>query len=84
MLQKGVIMELLYPSDITKKQFAIIQPSTKTRIDLGINIKGKTPEGRLENSGSFNAMVSHRVKLTDKKEVDKELIEWLKEAYSLA
>lgn len=73
-----------YVSVRRKKQFAIIQPSTKTRVDIGINIKGKDPDGRLEKSGSFNAMVSHRVKLTDKKEVDKELINWLKEAYEQA
>jgi predicted transport protein len=73
-----------YVSVRRKKQFAIIQPSTKTRVDVGINIKDKAPEGRLEKSGSFNMMVSHRVKLSDKKEVDKELISWLKEAYEQA
>ena len=73
-----------YVSIRRKKQFAIIQPSTKTRVDIGINIKGKEPEGRFEKSGSFNSMVSHRVKLADKKEIDKELIGWLKEAYEQA
>ena len=42
------------------KQFAIIQPSTATRVDVGINLKGIKPAGRLEASGSFNAMVSHQ------------------------
>ncbi|MEE8170898.1 MAG: DUF5655 domain-containing protein, partial [Phycisphaerae bacterium] len=37
--------------------------------------------GRLEASGSFNAMVSHRVRLSSKAEVNKELIAWLKAAY---
>jgi len=59
------------------KQFAIIQPSTKTRVDLGINLKGTEPEGRLEASGSFYAMVSHRVQITDSKDVDDELNQWL-------
>lgn len=70
-----------YVSLRRNKQFAIIQPSTKTRVDVGINIKDAKPTDRLEKSGSFNAMVSHRVRLTDKKEVDKELIAWLKAAY---
>jgi len=73
-----------YVSLRRSKQFAIIQPSTKTRLDIGINLKGKEPTDRLELSGSFNAMVSHRVRLTDPKELDKELIGWIKEAYENA
>ena len=52
-----------YVSLRRSKQFAIIQPSTKTRVDLGLNMKGDPAKGRLEKSGSFNAMVSHRVRL---------------------
>ena len=70
-----------YVSLRRNKQFALIQPSTKTRVDVGINLRGKEPEGRLEASGSFNAMVSHRVRLTDKDQVDEALAEWLKAAY---
>ena len=70
-----------YVSLRRKKQFALIQPSTKTRVDIGINLKGADTTDRLEKSGSFNAMVSHRVRLGGKSEVDKELISWLKEAY---
>ncbi|ANO50712.1 DUF4287 domain-containing protein [Woeseia oceani] len=67
-----------------KKQFALIQASTKDRVDLGINLKGEPASGRLENSGSFNAMVSHRVRLTKKSEVNAELKAWLKKAYERA
>jgi len=66
---------------ITKKQFALIQPSTKTRVDLGLKIKGKEPIGRLENSGPFGAMCTHRIQLTDVSEIDEEVIAYLKEAY---
>ena len=66
------------------KQFALIQPSTKTRVDVGINLKGVDADGRLEASGSFNAMVSHRVRTGDVKDVDRELIGWLKQAYDKA
>ena len=44
-----------------KTQFALIQPSTKTRIDLGLNLKGVAPEGRLE---AMNGMCTHKVRLT--------------------
>jgi len=73
-----------YISVKRKKQFAIIQPSTKTRLDLGLNIKGKEPEGKLEKSGSFNAMCSHRVRLEGAEEVSDEVTDWIKEAYDSA
>lgn len=73
-----------YVSIRRKKQFAILQPSTKTRLDVGINLKGTEPNERLEASGSFNAMVSHRVRVTQIDEVDEELLGHLKEAYSNA
>lgn len=73
-----------YVSVRRNKQFAIIQPSTKTRVDVGINLKGTKPTDRLEKSGSFNAMVSHRVRLESKSDVDAELKKWLKAAYEAA
>ena len=73
-----------YVSLRRNKQFALIQPSTKTRVDLGINLKGKNPGGRLEASGSFNAMVSHRVRLGEPTDVDAELVDWLQQAYQAA
>ena len=73
-----------YVSLRRNKQFALIQPSTKTRVDLGINFKNEPANGRLENSGSFNAMVSHRVKLGKPADVDKDVKAWLKKAYNEA
>lgn len=66
------------------KQFAIIQPSTRTRVDLGLNLKGTPAKGRLENSGSFNAMVSHRVRLEETADVDKDVKAWIKQAWDEA
>lgn len=73
-----------YVSLRRSKQFAIVQPSTATRLDVGLNLKGVAPSGRLEASGSFNSMVSHRVRLEPGRTVDKELIGWLKQAYDQA
>ncbi|MEO8501035.1 MAG: DUF4287 domain-containing protein [Vicinamibacteria bacterium] len=73
-----------YVSLRRNKQFAIVQPSTPTRLDVGLNLKGVVPSGRLEASGSFNAMVSHRVRLVSVKDADKELIGWLRQAYDQA
>lgn len=73
-----------YVSLRRNKQFALIQPSTKDRVDIGINLKGSKPGGRLEASGSFNAMVSHRVRIASKKEVDAEVKAWWRKAYDAA
>lgn len=66
------------------KQFGLIQPTTKTRVDLGLVLKGKAPAGRLEASGSFNSMVTHRVRLESADQVDGEVKAWLKEAFDAA
>ena len=66
------------------KQFALVQPSTATRIDIGINLKGVAPTGKLEASGSWNGMVSHRVKLITPADFNKDVKAWLKQAYEQA
>lgn len=68
-------------SIIRKKQFALIKPATKTRIDLGLKIKDKQITNRLENSGPFGAMCTHRVQITEINQIDSELKNWLVEAY---
>lgn len=73
-----------YVSLRRSKQFGLIQPSTATRLDLGLNLKGVEPKGRLEASGSWNAMCSHRVRLASAADVDAEVKAWLRRAYDAA
>ncbi|HXH61965.1 MAG TPA: DUF5655 domain-containing protein [Fimbriimonadaceae bacterium] len=63
-----------------KKQFAMVGPATNTRIEVGLNMKGVKPTARLvaEKPGG---MCQYKVKVTDKKEVDAELVGWIKEAF---
>ena len=68
-------------SIIRKKQFALIKPATKTRIDLGLKLRNKSTGIRLEGPGPFGTMCTHRVRLSDDSEVDSELTQWLEEAY---
>lgn len=70
-----------YVSLRRSRQFALVQPSTKTRVDLGLRLDGVEPAGRLESSGSFNSMVSHRVRLNGVEDVDDEVLQWLEAAY---
>ena len=65
------------------KKFGIVQISTE-RLDIGIKLKGVKPTDRLEAAGKWNAMVTHRVRITDPKQIDKEVIAWLKQAYEAA
>jgi len=65
------------------KQFAVLQPAAG-RLDVGIQLKGVDPGPRLEASGSFNAMLTHRVRVASADEVDGELIGWLQQAYDVA
>ena len=67
-----------------KRQFALIQPSTKKRIDLGLKFNDKPHTGRLETSGPFGTMCTHRVKLIDLDQVNDELLKWIREAYEQA
>jgi hypothetical protein len=73
-----------YVSLRRSKQFALLQPSTKTRLDVGLNLKGVPPAGRLEASGSFNSMCTHRVRVEKAADIDKALLGWLKDAYDRA
>lgn len=72
-----------YVSLRRKKQFALVQPGPG-RIDVGINLKGVDPNGRLEKSGSFNAMCTHRVRVNGTDDVNDELLGWLRQAYEQA
>jgi hypothetical protein len=64
------------------KMFAVIKPSTRTRLDLGLKLKGKVASGRLQAAPGFGSgSITHKVALTSLEEVDDELLEWMKEAY---
>jgi predicted transport protein len=65
------------------KNFAVMNPATKTRNDLGLNLKGTDPTARLlaEKPGS---MCTHKVKLEAVSELDSELKSWITAAFELA
>jgi hypothetical protein len=65
------------------RKFGIIQISN-SRLDIGIKLKGFPPAGRFAASGSWNAMVTHRVRITDPDQIDLQLLEWLRQPYLAA
>lgn len=73
-----------YVSLRRKKQFALLMPSTKDRFDIGLALKGEEPVGRLELAGSWNAMVSHRVRVAAGEAAGDDVAGWLRAAYDRA
>lgn len=64
------------------KQFALIEPASATRVNLGLQLKGVPVAGRLEKYPS--TMCTYRVKLDSAAQLDAELKGWLKQAYDAA
>jgi len=73
-----------YINVLRGKKFAILQPSATERFDIGIKLKGVGPVTRFEPAGTWNAMVTHRVRVGDPKEIDAAVVDWLKRAYDAA
>ena len=69
-----------YVSLRRKKQFAMIGPKTNTRFEVGINAKDFKKNVRLLEQPK-GSMCNYIVNLTDAKEVDAELVAWIKSAY---
>lgn len=63
-----------------KRQFAMLQPATKTRFEIGLNLKGEPVKGKLEPAGS-NLMCSHKINISSESGIDKEVIDWIKISY---
>ena len=66
-----------------KRQFAMLGPATNTRVDLGLNMKGVPSTERLLEMPP-GGMCQYQVRLSSEKEVDAELIAWIKQAYDSA
>ncbi len=72
-----------YVSLRRKKQFVMIGPATNTRFEVGLNMKGVKATSRLL-AVPAGGMCQYKVNLADAKEVDKELMDWIKQAYESA
>lgn len=64
-----------------KKQFALVEAPSRTRLQVGLNLGDKPGTDRLRTS---SGMCSHRVDVAEEAQVDGELLGWLREAYDRA
>jgi hypothetical protein len=66
-----------------RRTFAVVQASTRTRVDLGLRLEGREPGGRLLAAKSLgNGSSSLRVGLAGVEDVDDEVVDLLAEAYA--
>ena len=71
-----------YVSLVTpRRTFARIQPTTKSRVDLGLRLEGHKPGGRLQPS-KIHETTRLQISLASVDDIDSELLNWLHEAYN--
>jgi len=67
----------------TRRTFAVVQATTKSRVDLGLRLDGVAPQGRLQPAGNVgNDAITLRIALASVEEVDGEALDWLGRAYA--
>lgn len=65
-----------------RRTFAVVQPMTRRRVDLGLRLADPPLGGRLRAASSMgNGAMTARIGLESVEEVDDEVDEWLRRAY---
>jgi len=65
-----------------RRTFAVVQASTRTRVDLGLRLPGREPGGRLLAAKSLGNGMALRVPLSTVEDVDDEVVDLLAEAWT--
>ncbi|WP_215240214.1 DUF5655 domain-containing protein [Dyadobacter helix] len=73
-----------YVSLRRKKQFACLKPATKTRFEIELILKGQPATPLLEAITGAGVMCTHKIKIEKASEINIEMINWIKLAYSKA
>lgn len=63
-----------------RRTFARLQPSTKTRLDVGLRLDDEEPRGRLQPS-TIHETMKVQISFTTPDQVDAEALTWLQQAY---
>lgn len=72
-----------YVSLRRKKQFAMVGPATKDSVEIGLNAKDLPEHARLKRQPA-GSMCNATTRITQRAEVDPQLVAWLKAAYDAA
>ncbi|MQA88601.1 MAG: hypothetical protein GEV03_29325 [Streptosporangiales bacterium] len=66
-----------------RRQFALVKPTTKRRVDLGLRLEGQQPGGRLESGKLLGSdVMTVRIPLQTVDDVDDEVVDWLRRGYA--
>jgi hypothetical protein len=65
-----------------RRTFARLQPSTKTRLDVGLRLDDEEPGGRLQPS-TIHETMKVQISFTTPDQVDAEALQWLQKAYEV-
>jgi predicted transport protein len=72
-----------YVAFARRRQFAVVRPSTATRVDLGLRLGSVSPAGRLTAARNLGGgMIDRKVELRSVSELDGEIQGWLAQAYA--
>jgi Family of unknown function (DUF5990)/Domain of unknown function (DUF5655) len=63
-----------------RRTFAVVQPTTKSRVDLGLRLEDERPGGRLLAARDLGA-ATVRIPLTRPEDVDAQVLDWMRRAY---
>jgi hypothetical protein len=73
---RGTIVSLVTP----RRTFAVVKPTTKSRVDLGLRLDHTPPGGRLLPARDLGA-ATVRIPLTAPEAIDNDVLGWLRRAY---
>jgi Domain of unknown function (DUF5655) len=66
-----------------RRKFALVRPTTRSRVDLGLRLAGQPAGGRLQVAKSLgDDTMPVRIGLSAVVEVDDEVVEWIRQAYA--
>jgi hypothetical protein len=73
---RGTYVSLVSP----RRTFAVVQATTKSRVDLGLRLATARPEGRLREAKNVG-QATVRIPLSAPGDIDEEVLGWLRRAY---
>lgn len=79
-----VVPKNSYVSLRRKKQFAMLIPATKTRFEIGLNLKNVVPDDILKEISKKNTMCSYQIELKPAEKLSNTVLQWIKKAYEQA
>jgi Domain of unknown function (DUF5655) len=66
-----------------KKQFCLLEPKTKTRLEVGLNMKNIESSSKVETCPP-GGMCTHKIRIEKAEDIDADVFNWIRRAYEQA